>query len=289
MGDLISIIIPTYNRASTLPKSIQSVLDQSAGNWELVIIDDGSSDNTKKAIERFLPDERIKYFYQENSGVSAARNKGVALSSGDFLIFLDSDDRLFPGLVNKLNKIHFKKFDLICWQVLKKIDGKKSIWKAQKLEKIYHNIQATFLAGSICYKKDIFLKAGQYDQKMFFGENYELGIRVSNLKNLKIRLLDDIFLEYKMETSRRTSNSLINKLNANYYLLSKHMQKYQEDSYSYSRLKYQLGFLNEKAGKRKEALKFYYQAWQTKPFYLKAFLKILFLKGEILLKLPEAQ
>lgn len=280
MGNLISIIIPTYNRANTLAKSIQSVLDQTAGNWELIIIDDGSSDNTKKSIEAFLQDERISYYYQENSGVSAARNKGAALSKGDYVIFLDSDDRILPGLVSELNKVQFRKYDLICWQVLKIIDGKQSVWKAEKLEKIYNNIEVTFLAGSICYKKGVFDRAGQYDENMSFGENYELGIRVANLKNLKIALIEEIFMEYKIESSKRISNSLKNKLISNEYLHKKHFQKYVDDSYSHSRLKYQLGFLYEKAGKKMVALKNYHQAWQLRPFYFKALLKTILLEVE---------
>lgn len=277
MNDFISIIIPTFNRADTLPFAIQSVIDQSAGNWELIIVDDGSTDTSKQVMTKYLTDERVKYFFQENAGVSAARNKGVELSRGGYIIFLDSDDRFLPGLISRLNEIDFTRYDLICWQVCKLIDGKSSVWKSQKLEKIYNNITATFLAGSICYKKQVFLNAGGFDPKMSFGENYELGIRIGNLRKLKIEILNENFLFYSIQSQSRTSDSIENKLKSNKYLLSKHKKKYKKDPYSYSRLKYQIAYLNEKSGERGKALELYRKAWDIKPFYLKAFLKTLWL------------
>ncbi len=257
MVELISIIIPTYNRENTLKATIDSVLKQSANNWELIIVDDGSRDDTKRVIENYLQDERIKYYFQPNSGVSSARNAGVELSTGNYLIFLDSDDKFFPGLFARLNEINHTQYDLICWQVSKLIDGKASIWKPKKLEKIYNNITATFLAGSICYKKEVFLKAGGYDNEMRFGENYELGIRIGNLKNLKIKILNENFLFYSIQSRTRTSNSIENKLKSSNHLFSKHSEIYKRDSYSYSRLKYQMAYLNEKSGNKREALNLY--------------------------------
>ncbi len=86
-----SVIIPTYNRASFICKAIESVINQTFQEWELVIVDDGSKDNTKEVVERYK-DERIIYVYQENKERSAARNKGIELSRGDYICFLDSDD-----------------------------------------------------------------------------------------------------------------------------------------------------------------------------------------------------
>ncbi len=277
MDNIISVIVPTYNRAHSLPNTILSVLNQAAENWELIIVDDGSNDSTESIIAEYLVDNRVKYFLQENLGVAAARNKGVELSIGSYLIFLDSDDLFLPGLISRLNEIKFSSYDLICWHVTKKVDGKSSVWKPQKLEKLYNNITATFLAGSICYKKEVFLESGGYDTQMSFGENYELGIRIGNLENLKIKILNECFLFYCIQTKSRTSDSSYNKLRSNKYLLSKHKEKYEKDPYSHSRLKYQIGYLNEKLGKQQKALKLYSEAWKIRPWYGKAFLKTLWL------------
>lgn len=88
---LISIIIPAFNAISFLPKAIESVLHQTYRNFEIIIIDDGSTDNTKSTIQE---SNVIKYFYQENQGLSSARNSGIQKSKGEYLVFLDADDWL---------------------------------------------------------------------------------------------------------------------------------------------------------------------------------------------------
>jgi len=86
-----SVVLPTYNRASFLPKAINSVINQTYTNWELVIIDDGSTDNTKEIVTSFK-DTRIKYIYQQHKERSAARNNGINNAKGKYICFLDSDD-----------------------------------------------------------------------------------------------------------------------------------------------------------------------------------------------------
>jgi len=93
---LVSIITPTFNRADFLPEAIESVLSQDYGNFEFLIIDDGSTDNSKEVIENYMGSGKIRYFYQENSGQSVARNKGIAEAKGEFICFLDSDNRWLP-------------------------------------------------------------------------------------------------------------------------------------------------------------------------------------------------
>lgn len=88
---LFSIIIPTYNRAHILPKTIGSVLAQTFSDWELIIIDDGSTDNTKDVVIAFQ-DKRIHYIFQKNAERSAARNNGIRNAKGLYICFLDSDD-----------------------------------------------------------------------------------------------------------------------------------------------------------------------------------------------------
>ena len=93
MNPLISIIIPTRNRAHLIEDTLESVLNQSYSHWECIVIDDGSSDNTAEIVSAFN-DERIKYFYQDHGERSKARNYGLSLAKGDFIQFLDSDDIL---------------------------------------------------------------------------------------------------------------------------------------------------------------------------------------------------
>lgn len=96
-----SIIIPTYNRATFLPKAIESVLCQSFIDWELLVINDGSEDNTEEIVYNF-DDKRIRYFYQANADRSVARNNGIRNALGNYIFFLDSDDYMIPEFLNKI-------------------------------------------------------------------------------------------------------------------------------------------------------------------------------------------
>lgn len=90
--DLVSVITATYNRAAYLPFAIESVLNQTHRHFEYHIVDDGSTDETRKVVEPYLKDERVRYYFQENRGQSVARNVGLKNSRGRFIAFLDSDD-----------------------------------------------------------------------------------------------------------------------------------------------------------------------------------------------------
>lgn len=89
-----SIIIAVYNGEKTILKAIQSIIDQTYAAYEIIIVDDGSTDNTKNEIASFA--NKVKYIYQKNAGVAVARNKGVASAQGEWLCFLDADDWYYP-------------------------------------------------------------------------------------------------------------------------------------------------------------------------------------------------
>lgn len=100
---MFSIIIPTYNRTHILPRTIASVLAQTYSNWECIIVDDGSTDNTKDLIASYT-DPRIKYIYQTNAERSAARNNGILHAQGEYICFLDSDDEYLPEHLEVLER-----------------------------------------------------------------------------------------------------------------------------------------------------------------------------------------
>jgi glycosyltransferase involved in cell wall biosynthesis len=96
----VSVIIPTYNRADFIGEAIQSILDQTFQDFEIIVVDDGSTDNTHEIIEKFN-EPRIKYVFQENRGVCEARNTGIKNSRGEYITFLDSDDVLYEKAFEK--------------------------------------------------------------------------------------------------------------------------------------------------------------------------------------------
>ncbi|HSH55565.1 MAG TPA: glycosyltransferase family A protein [Candidatus Limnocylindrales bacterium] len=97
----ISIIMPTYNRAYIIKNAIQSVLNQTHKNWELIVIDDGSTDGTD-AVVKEIGDDRIVYDQQSNQGAAAARNHGLELARGNWVAYLDSDNELFPNYMERM-------------------------------------------------------------------------------------------------------------------------------------------------------------------------------------------
>ncbi|HEX6416477.1 MAG TPA: glycosyltransferase [Candidatus Saccharimonadales bacterium] len=98
-----SIIVPTYNRAYIIQIAINSILAQTDQDWELVVVDDGSTDSTREVIES-LDDNRIQYVFQENAGVAAARNHGLAEARGEWIAYLDSDNEFTPDYLAVMHK-----------------------------------------------------------------------------------------------------------------------------------------------------------------------------------------
>lgn len=103
-----SIILPTYNRGYILWKTIQSVQKQTYPNWELLIIDDGSTDNTQQVVAEFQSDPRITYHKIKNGGVARARNIGMEKATGDIITYLDSDDIFYDNFISTAYEIFSK-------------------------------------------------------------------------------------------------------------------------------------------------------------------------------------
>lgn len=97
MNGKISVVMPAFNSSKYISAAIDSVLIQSYQDFEIVVVDDGSTDDTADVVKSYLSDSRIKYIVQENQGPGAARNRGMQLSSGDYICFLDSDDLMKEG------------------------------------------------------------------------------------------------------------------------------------------------------------------------------------------------
>lgn len=100
---LVSVVTPTFNRAHTIKQAIGSVLSQTYQNWEMIIVDDGSTDNTKEVIES-IKDDRIHYYSKQNGGPSKARNYGIKRTKGEWIMYLDSDDELLPRCIETMLK-----------------------------------------------------------------------------------------------------------------------------------------------------------------------------------------
>src|SRR5437868_5626981 len=102
----ISVIIPAYNAAATIIQTLESVLSQTSPRWEIIIIDDGSTDDTVAIAHNYIKkDKRIRFFSQKNQGVSVARNTGIGHANFEWLLFLDADDWISPYYVEKTTNL----------------------------------------------------------------------------------------------------------------------------------------------------------------------------------------
>ncbi len=163
-----SIITPTYNRAKLLPRAIESVLRQDFTDWEMIIVDDGSTDETASVVEKYLKkDGRVKYFRKPNGGVGSARNLGVEKSSGDYLIFLDSDDELLAGALGvvKESVVRHKSYDIWTFGAVNEefrlmYKMKQPVQTVECLREFLDDNRRPQGEMISCFKADIFRKKG---------------------------------------------------------------------------------------------------------------------------------
>ena len=166
----ISIIIPCYNAASTIGNTIDSVLRQNYDNYEIVIVDDGSTDDMSSVINNYKSDV-IKYYKTENQGVSCARNFGIEKAKGDYIFFLDSDDELALDILCDMSNIpNFNDYDMIGALVARKVHENISLEK--------------FVVNKCVFKKWDFLKLslsdhpiGYYCVRFLYKRDFLLDLR----------------------------------------------------------------------------------------------------------------
>ncbi|OVE81743.1 hypothetical protein BVY03_02845 [bacterium K02(2017)] len=182
---LISIIIPTLNRAGKVLRAIDSVLNQSYKKIELIVIDDGSTDDTAYWLTK-IKDPRFKFYTKENQGVAASRNFGVSKASADWICFLDSDDVWHRHKLSLQLKYHQQHENILVSQT-------DDIWirnsvKVNKMQKhqtregqIFEQSLKLCLicSSSIMLKKQLFLKVGGFDESMPCCEDYDLALRLT--------------------------------------------------------------------------------------------------------------
>lgn len=182
---IFSIVIPTYNRKTFLKKAADSILGQSFPDWELIIIDDGSTDGTSGLITGYN-DNRIKYIYQPNKGVSSARNQGIEKAYGEYICFLDSDDYWNKDKL-KIHKQYIDQYPRY------KIFHTQEIWyrhgvllrqkeKHQKPSgRIFPHCLPICCVGisTAVIHREVFTEIGMFDESLPACEDYDFWLRVS--------------------------------------------------------------------------------------------------------------
>jgi glycosyltransferase involved in cell wall biosynthesis len=179
---MFSIIIPSYNRANHLPKAIESVLAQSFTDWELIIVDDGSTDNTRELVASYN-DPRIKYIYQENAERSAARNNGIRNAKGEWICFLDSDDVYAPNHLQVISE-YIEKENLLTGLICTGLNQQKDLNTKKKTflnlsNNILTEISEKFLIPTqVCIHRTI-LQKDQFNERFRLWEDTHLWLRIA--------------------------------------------------------------------------------------------------------------
>jgi len=220
---LFSIVVPVHNRSELISRTIDSILIQSFDNYEIIIIDDGSTDNLKEICDNYNS-PKINYYYQQNAGSNPARNAGIQFSRGCFVSFLDSDDTWEKEFLQEVkNKFASdEEFGLVYVKSIKKYlpDGTQAIKKCSKLEGfIYRDVlQQGFLTNSSCItvKRSLLEKIGGWDNDLFACQDDDICFRLAKITKVGFidKILSTFYIDSRINrisssTSRRAWNSLL--------------------------------------------------------------------------------
>ncbi|MBW1980100.1 MAG: glycosyltransferase family 2 protein [Deltaproteobacteria bacterium] len=184
MAPEVSVIIPTYNRANMVAEAVKSVLLQSGVSFELIVVDDGSTDSTEKKLEPF--GSSLQYHRQTHSGVSAARNRGVQLSRAPLLAFLDSDDLWLPGklLVQKTFMdrnpgMQICQTDELWWRNGRRVNPKRYHQKPSG-DIFRASLERCLVSPSaVMIRRPFFEQLGGFDEELPMAEDYDLWLRAA--------------------------------------------------------------------------------------------------------------
>ncbi len=278
---LFSIILPTYNRAKTIGEAIESVLKQDIDDWELIVVDDGSKDNSKEIISSFT-DPRIKYIYQDNAERSAARNNGIKNAKGTYVCFIDSDDWFDPKHLSSFNKTILKNNSpvgvLYCGYTLK---GSSVIdnFDLDKETNLFEHLLLTPLAlGRICIHRDI-LQENKLDVTISISEDREFLIRVAK-KNYPFIFSNHATYIFRPKESTAPNSSDLEKNLNTLHLITQALNEKQVsrnvEGLVLSRALTKLALAYYHKGNKKISLMYLRKAFAKKPSYkLKAKLYLL--------------
>ncbi|MBN2816778.1 MAG: glycosyltransferase family 2 protein [Campylobacterales bacterium] len=179
---LVSVIIPTYNRYTLLQRAIRSLLEQTHQVAEVIVVDDGSTDNTAQ-IQKDFP--YIRYIYQENSGVAAARNRGIELAQHKWIAFLDSDDEWHSEKLERQVLLHRNNPDILFSYTAELwLRNNTQVKIPKKYKKIGQNIFVENLSycniapSSVLLHRSILERVGFFDDSFRVCEDYELWLRI---------------------------------------------------------------------------------------------------------------
>ncbi len=215
--NLVSIVIATYNRANLITETLDSVLAQTYQDWECIVVDDGSSDDTEDVVSKYCADPRIRYFkrpVERIKGPNSSRNYGIENSFGDFIMSLDSDDWILPDYLQKKMEVFKDKPEID--GVLSKtimVNNGKEIIKKELRTKLTNNLLEDFISLNVSwYMHDILWRKDFLKDKTLYNESLlKMLDRDFHIRRLieepNLFLVDDYLALYRIHENSNSSNS----------------------------------------------------------------------------------
>lgn len=231
MKELVSVVVPCYNQAQYLSEALASVLEQTYDEWECIIVNDGSPDNTETIAKDWCKkDNRFKYFYKENGGLSSARNYGINNSIGAYILTLDSDDKFEKTFLTKAVAILDSNENVgivSCWGYRFVGNAILNLFKpkGKSLDDFLFNNAAI---GNSLFRKKCWIEVGGFDETMKKGyEDWEFYIRVSRNGWQTVIIEEPLFFYRQHKTSMRIDALQNYDKEIRLYIFKKHKEVYQ--------------------------------------------------------------
>lgn len=210
---MISIIIPTYNSSQTVCASIDSVLESSIQKLEIIVVDDGSNDDTKTKISSYIKDQQIRYIFQNNKGLAGARNTGIKEAEGEFLVFLDADDVILPGKLEVQKKYLLDNTDVDIvyshsqWFIEDDLDNTRPVnFPVHRGEVTKELIYGNFMhVNSIMVRRSKVIEVELFDEELRELEDWDLWLRMV-LSGSKVGFTPGIYSKVRIRTGSMTSD-----------------------------------------------------------------------------------
>lgn len=208
----ISIIVPCYNAAKYLPDLITSVQKQTISDWELLLIDDGSKDNTHEVVKKYLGDKRIHYIFQDNAGVSKARNRGLDKATGEYVTCVDADDWLEPDFIEVFQKSNLADINICGYREIYPDGDVRTEWIP---ETQYSSVPLDTYTVRNSYFRTPWAVVFRHDflkiNKLHFLEDLSWGedtvfLLLATMRAKDIRFISDILYDYRY-TGKGLTNS----------------------------------------------------------------------------------
>ncbi|MCC6447783.1 MAG: glycosyltransferase [Chitinophagaceae bacterium] len=210
---LVSVIIPCYNAAKYIGETILSVKNQTYKNVEIIIVDDGSTDHSSAIINQYIDQCNIKYIYQENAGVSIARNNGIASSVGEYIVPLDADDILLTECIEK-KLSHAILYDcnlVFSWvEITDEKLNPLDIWKGRGPQKMLDELfvfapPAIISPSSTLINRKVFDEVGFFDKNLSVSADLDLWIRIAMTN--KIGKINEALSKYRLVPGSMNTNT----------------------------------------------------------------------------------